>query len=153
MPTTTSHEHDHPQAGDGRDWAGYAARQIQSAGLRRSGARQMVIDMLGEQSCALTALQIDEKLPKVGRATVYRAIEQLEDLDLIHRVDLGGSAFGYEKVDPTGDHHHHIVCDQCGKVEPFADERLEKAIHEVRRSGFKISSHEITLKGTCKSCN
>ena len=146
MPTTTSHSHDH--AGTGQDWAAYAARQIQSAGLRRSSARQTVIDMLGEQSCALTALQIDDRLPKVGRAT-----EQLEELGLIHRVDLGGNAFGYEKVDPTGEHHHHIVCDQCGKVEPFADEGLEKAIHEVRRSGFKISSHEITLKGTCKSCD
>ena len=151
MPTTTSHSHDH--AGTGQDWAAYAARQIQSAGLRRSSARQTVIDMLGEQSCALTALQIDDRLPKVGRATVYRAIEQLEELGLIHRVDLGGNAFGYEKVDPTGEHHHHIVCDQCGKVEPFADEGLEKAIHEVRRSGFRISSHEITLKGTCKNCD
>ena len=71
----TSHKHDHARTG--QDWAGYAARQIQSAGLRRSGARQTVIEMLGEQSCALTALQIDERLPKVGRATVYRAIEQL----------------------------------------------------------------------------
>jgi len=135
------------------DWTSYATTQIQAAGLRRSGARQKVIQMLGRQSCALTALDIDAKLPKVGRATVYRAIEQLEELNLIHRVDLGGNAFGYEKVDPTGDHHHHIVCDQCGKVEPFADEELEKAIHEIRRNGFRISSHEITLKGTCQNCD
>ena len=141
------------RAESSHNWASYAAGQIEIAGLRRSSARQKVIEMLGRQSCTLTALQIDGKLPKVGRATVYRAIEQLEELGLVHRVDLGGNAFGYEKVDPTGDHHHHIVCEQCGKVEPFADERLEKAVHEVHREGFRISSHEITLKGKCASCS
>ncbi|MBN8867550.1 MAG: transcriptional repressor [Solirubrobacterales bacterium] len=135
------------------EWSEYAARLIADAGLRRSTPRQRVIELLAEQSCAITALQIDAALDGVGRATVYRAIEQLEELGLVHKVDLGGSAFGYEKLEPSGHHHHHIVCDDCGKVEPFEDEALEDAIHDIHRKGFKLETHEVTLHGHCADCS
>ncbi len=145
-PATT---HEAPVA----DWSGFAADRIAEAGLRRSSPRQQVIDLLAAQDCAITALDMDDRLPRIGRATVYRAIEQLEQLGLIQKVDLGGTALGYEKVDPSGHHHHHIVCDDCGLVEPFEDEELEQAIHAVRRAGFKIETHEVTLRGHCQACD
>lgn len=134
-------------------WSEIARDRIAAAGLRRSLPRQRVIDLLAEQDCALTALQIDAKLDGVGRATVYRAIEQLEELGLAQKVDLGGSAHGYEKLEPSGHHHHHIVCDDCGKVEPFEDAALEEAIHDIHRKGFKLETHEVTLHGHCSDCN
>ncbi len=140
--------HSHETAG----WTGFAEGRIQEAGLRRSLPRQRVVELLARQDCAITALEMDSRLDGVGRATVYRAIEQLEELGLVQKVDLGGSALGYEKVDPSGHHHHHIVCDDCGLVQPFEDETLEEAIHEVRRSGFTIRTHEITLHGKCRDC-
>lgn len=137
----------------GKDWSDIANERIAGAGLRRSAPRQKVIELLAGQGCALTVLEMDSRLKGVGRATVYRAIEQLEELGLAQKVDLGGNAFGYEKVDPGGGHHHHIVCTGCGKVIPFEDKELEKAIHEVsKRDGFQIESHEITLRGTCEDC-
>jgi Fur family ferric uptake transcriptional regulator len=109
--------------------------------------------MLGQERCALTALEIDRKLPGVGRATVYRSLEQLEGLGLIRRVDVGGDASGYERVDPGGEHHHHIVCEHCGRVIAFEDERLEEAIAALAsRPDFKVSSHEVTLRGECANC-
>ncbi len=135
-----------------KDWTGFAEQQISEAGLRHSSPRQKVIDLLAGQDCAVTALEMDARLEGVGRATVYRAIEQLEGLGLLQKVDLGASAYGYEKVDPSGHHHHHIVCDSCGLVRPFEDESLETAIHEVRQSGFRIKGHEVTLHGTCQDC-
>jgi Fur family ferric uptake transcriptional regulator len=134
-------------------WAESARERISEAGLRRSMPRQRVVDLLDQQDCAITALEIDARLDRVGRATVYRAIEQLEELGLVRKVDLGGSAFGYEKVEPSGHHHHHIVCDECGKVEPFEDDALEEAIHEIHRKGFKLESHEVTLHGHCADCD
>jgi len=133
-------------------WAAHAEDAIREAGLRRSAPRQRVIELMAGESCAITALEMDARLEGVGRATVYRAIEQLEELGLVQKVDLGGSAFGYEKVDPSGHHHHHIVCEDCGRVEPFEDERLERAIDDVDRDGFTISAHEITLRGRCSDC-
>lgn len=119
----------------GQSWAEFAEARIREAGLKRSGPRQRVIEVLDEKDCAITALALDAELKDVGRATVYRAIEQLEELGLILRVDLGGSAYGYEKVEPSGHHHHHIVCDDCGRVEPFENDALEEAIHEIRPAG------------------
>jgi Fur family ferric uptake transcriptional regulator len=113
-----------------------------------------VVELLGEQDCAITPLELDERLEGVGRATVYRAIEQLEELGLVQRIDLGGDSTAYEKVDPRGHHHHHLVCNKCGRVIPFEDEELETAIHSIStRDGFRIQSHEITLRGICVNCS
>ncbi len=135
------------------DWSSHARQSIREAGLRRSIPRQRVIDLLADQDCAITALEMDERLSDVGRATVYRAIEQLEELGLVQKVDLGMGAQGFEKVDPSGHHHHHLVCEECGQVQPFEDEQLEKAIHEVRRRGFTVETHEVTLRGHCRDCS
>lgn len=138
----------------GADWAGHALKALSAAGYRSGEARSRVIELLGNQSCALTPLEIDRKLDQVGRASVYRALEQLEDLALVQRVDLGSGTAGYERRDPGGEHHHHIVCERCGAVTPFTDPGLERAIHSVSAgSGFEISAHEIVLRGACASCS
>ena len=135
------------------DWSERAMRALSEAGFRSGGGRRQVVELLGRQRCALTALEIDEKLDDVGRATVYRALDQLERLGLIQRVDVGGDAAGYERIDPGGHHHHHIVCEQCGRVVAFEDDRLEKAIVALaKRPDFTVSSHEVTLRGECESC-
>ncbi len=134
-------------------WTGRALAALSNAGFRSGGGRRQVVDLLDGQGCALTALEIDRRLPGVGRATVYRALEQLEGLGLIQRVDLGGDAAGYERVDPGGHHHHHIVCEHCGRVVAFEDEGLEQAIIAVtERPDFNVSSHEVTLRGECADC-
>jgi Fur family ferric uptake transcriptional regulator len=71
----------------------------------------------------------------------------------VRRVDLGADAAGYERVDPGGEHHHHLVCDSCGAVRPFSDPKLERAIDQVSRgSGFRISGHDVVLRGECAGC-
>jgi Fur family ferric uptake transcriptional regulator len=134
-------------------WTDRALRALSDAGFRSGGGRRQVVELLGEEGCALTALEIDRRLPSVGRATVYRALEQLEGLGLIQRVDVRGDAAGYERVDPGGHHHHHIVCERCGRVIAFEDDRLEQAIVALgSRPDFTVSSHEVTLRGECDRC-
>lgn len=137
----------------GKAWAEHALDRLNEAGYRRGGSRSQVVGLLGDQTCAITALELDERLDGVGRATVYRTLEQLEQLGLVQKIDLGGDSAGYEKVDPAGHHHHHIVCTGCGKVVPFEDPGLERAIHSLSgHDGFEIDSHDITLRGTCPEC-
>ena len=134
-------------------WSGHALAALRAAGYRSGGARRQVIEFLGRQDCARTALEIDEGLPGVGRASVYRVLEQLERLRLVQALDVGREAKGYERVEPGGHHHHHIVCGRCGKVVPFEDRGLERAIDSVSAgSGFEISGHEVTLRGRCARC-
>jgi Fur family transcriptional regulator, ferric uptake regulator len=134
-------------------WTELATEALSRAGFRSGGGRRQVVELLGSEDCALTALEIDRRLSRVGRATVYRALDQLEALGLVQKIDLGGKAAGYERLDPEGHHHHHIVCERCGRVVAFEDEGLERAIVALtKRPDFKVSSHEVTLRGECSRC-
>lgn len=131
--------------------------RLAAAGFRRGGAREAVIEVLASESCGLGALEIDERLRaggrRVGRASVYRTLEQLEELGLVHRLDIGGALARFERVEPGGEHHHHMVCDRCGKVLPFSDEALERAVARVSGGArFEVRDHEVVLRGACGSC-
>ena len=77
------------------------------------------------QDCCASAQEIHDSLRSEGRsvgiASVYRVLEVLSELRLVQRVDVGDGIARFEPALPDGDHHHHVVCDDCGKVEPFSD--------------------------------
>jgi Fur family transcriptional regulator, ferric uptake regulator len=132
-------------------WASRAEETLDRAGYRSGSARQQVIELLADERCALTALEMDRRLA-AGRASIYRTLEQLEQLGLIQRVDAGAEAAGYERIDP-GAHHHHLVCRQCGELEAFADPALERAIESISDgTEFEIESHDVVLRGRCPRC-
>jgi len=152
-----SHRRHSHRAADGARWADHALARLDTAGFRRGGARRAVIQVLAAEPCALSAFDIDERLRagdrRVGRASVYRALEQLTELDLVHKLDLGSETARYERTDPAGEHHHHMVCDECGKVLPFEDAGLERAVIKVSGgSGFEVRDHEVVLHGACDAC-
>jgi Fur family transcriptional regulator, ferric uptake regulator len=127
-------------------------RRLDEAGYRSGAARREVIGLLAAEPCAVTALEIDRRLDSVGRASVYRTLEQLEGLHLVQRVEIGGDAAGYERLDPE-QHHHHLVCDECGRLSPFADRSLEQAIEAVSRAAdFEVAAHDVVLRGRCPDC-
>jgi len=138
-------------------WRERALGELQSAGLRKGQARLAVIDLLSKQPCALTAPEIEAALRRkghrVGLATVYRTLELLADLKLVGRLEVGQGIARYEPLTPGGDHHHHLVCDHCGRVIPFDDDELEQTIdrltHKVR---FQVAEHDVVLHGACRSC-
>ena len=139
-------------------WAEHATAQLTAAGHRRGGAREAVIELLDTQTCALTALEIEDALRpgrRVGRASVYRVLDELESLGLVTRVDVGDGVARYEPQRPQGaEHHHHLVCDGCGRLEPFQDDALELAIRRLAdRVAFDVSDHDVTLHGSCKRCS
>jgi len=127
-------------------------RRLEEAGYRSGAARREVVELLAAEACAVTALEIDRRLDSVGRASVYRTLDQLERLHLVHRVEIGGDAAGYERVD-SSQHHHHLVCEECGRLSPFADPSLERAIEAVSRAAeFEVSAHDVVLRGRCPDC-
>jgi Fur family transcriptional regulator, ferric uptake regulator len=154
MPDPTSNP-----VGPNRDsaWVEHALAALGDAGYQRGGARLAVIELLARQDCAVTAIEIDDRLRAtghaIGRASVYRTLDQLEELKLVHRLDMGRGMASYERVEPSGEHHHHVVCEKCGRVEPFEDRGLERAIGRLeRRVGFAVSEHEVVLRGRCPRC-
>jgi Fe2+ or Zn2+ uptake regulation protein len=132
-------------------WMAHSSDVLRGAGLRTSAGRTAVVELLGRQSCLLTAQEIADQLREQGSAgstaTVYRALETLHDLGLVRRFDSDGLA-RYEPVDPSGDHHHHIVLEPSGDVVPFDDSELERALAGVgQRLGLVVTSHEVILRG------
>jgi Fur family transcriptional regulator, ferric uptake regulator len=80
-------------------------------------------------------------------------LELLSELRLIQRIDVGNHAARYEPALPGGDHHHHVVCDDCGRVEAWRDDSLELAVDGVaRRLSYRVGSHEVVLRGLCADC-
>ena len=139
------------------DWAEHARAVLDQAGHRRGGARNAIIDLLAAQPCALSALQIEDQLRggdrRVARASVYRVLELLQDRGLVARLELGDATPRYEPIDPAGDHHHHLLCDTCGRLVPFDDGDLERSIDRLsRRLGISAHGHEVVLHGDCSAC-
>jgi Fur family ferric uptake transcriptional regulator len=133
-------------------WGERAKGRLNEAGFRSGAARRQVIELLEREDCALTALEIDRRLPSVGRASVYRTLEQLEQLHLVHRVDVGSEGVAFERNDPGG-HHHHMVCERCGKLIPFSDPALERAIEGIgKQAEFEVTAHDVLLRGRCPDC-
>jgi Fur family transcriptional regulator, ferric uptake regulator len=148
-----------PPVPQGRNdsWIDWASEQLSGAGYRRGGARRGLMELMAGQSCALSAFEIEDQLAtgarRVSRASIYRILEELEEVRAIQRVDIGGPITRYEPVREGRGHHHHLVCDRCGRLEPFRDEGLERAIRRASaRVPLDVSEHEIVLHGTCRSC-
>ncbi len=140
-----------------REWAGSATDALSEAGHRAGGARAAVVELLAAQSCCLSAQEIADRLrasgTKVGLASVYRALDLLHGMELVQRVDLGDGEMRYEPILPGGEHHHHAVCDRCGRVTAFEDERLEGALEQLAgRLKHSVSAHEVVLHGACRRC-
>jgi Fur family ferric uptake transcriptional regulator len=139
-------------------WAEHAFRVLAERGHRAGGARAAVIEALAERGGCVTAKELVHGLAggarPVGLASVYRALAALETAGLVHSVDLGGAERHYELVHDDGAHHHHVVCDRCGRKLAFSDPELERAIGAIgERLGAQLEAHDVVLRGTCARCS
>lgn len=115
--------------------------------------------LIAETACTFQrAFTIDELADRVrendpaggSTATVYRAVAAMEMTGFLARV---GEREGHSLYARCGaeDHHHHIVCDECGRI-AHAECPLEAAIEAAARDGFVITRHEVTMYGLCPAC-
>jgi Fur family transcriptional regulator, ferric uptake regulator len=149
-----THAHADPVASG---WAEHALGRVARAGHRSVGARRAVIESLAHQECCRSAQEIHDDLRREGRrvgiASVYRVLDLLVGLGLVQRLDLGGGTARYEPALPGGEHHHHLVCVDCGEVSPFADPGLERALEgTAARSDYSVVGHDVVLRGRCPDC-
>jgi Fur family transcriptional regulator, peroxide stress response regulator len=123
-------------------------------GLPVTPQRRAVLRALAGRRDHPTAEQVHaaaaSRLPGMTRATVYRALEALEGLGVVRKVDHAGAAARYE-VD-TGP-HHHLACDACGRIADVHDPALEGlALPAGKTTGFTVREYSIQFRGICASC-
>jgi Fur family transcriptional regulator, ferric uptake regulator len=142
----------------GSNWSGHVHSVLAGAGFRHGEARERVIELLAGESCALSAVEIEDALRAsgrpTGRASIYRVLELLADHDLVERVEVGDGVSRFETTHPGGGHHHHLVCARCGRLVAFDDPGLERAIGRLSdRLGMRVDHHEVVLRGACEACD
>ena len=139
-------------------WAAHAQRVLAQHKRHSGAARQAVLELLDRQNCALSAIEIEDALRAgqrpVGRASIYRVLDELERLHLVQKLQVAQAMARYEPHRSGEGHHHHLVCDNCGTVTPFTDPELENAIEQLsRRVPMRVEEHEIVLHGACQDCS
>jgi Fur family transcriptional regulator, ferric uptake regulator len=142
---------------EAENWVDHAQRVLAESRHHTGAARRAVLELLNSQTCALSAVEMEDALRSserpVARASIYRILDELERLRLIQKLQVGQTMARYEPVRGDDGHHHHLVCDSCGTVIPFTDHNLESAIKALsRRVPMRVDEHEIVLHGECRDC-
>lgn len=129
---------------------------LREKNLPVTAPRLAIAEVLLASDRHLSAEEVASELTAAGRpvgtATVYRAIDTLLESGLLVERDFGE---GFRRFEPARDipHHEHLVCAQCGRVEEFRDERLERMTTIVAESrGFARQRHRLVIHGVCRDC-
>ena len=93
----------------------------------------------------------DENLD-VGLATVYRALELFEELQIVHKMNFGDGRSRYE-LKEEDHHHHHLICTKCNEVYEVDEDLLDQLEEKVEKKyKFKITGHHLKFLGVCQYC-
>lgn len=130
---------------------------LKNAGLKATVPRLRILDLLrASEQRHLSADEIYRRLAlddgvEIGIATIYRALTQLERAGLVSRIVFDASRAVFELN--QGQHHDHLVCVGCGRVEEFYDASIEQLQHTLASDrGFDLQDHRHALFGLCPSC-
>ena len=133
-------------------------QDLRNAGLKVTLPRVKILEILENESKErhLTAEKVYKILlnedEEIGLATVYRVLTQFEAAGLVkrHHFEGGNSVFELNR----GDHHDHILCVKCGKVDEFSDEIIENQQREIAlHLGYQLTDHSLYLYGFCSNCS
>jgi len=133
------------------------ATALRQHGYKLTPQRWAVIGTIASSKDHLTPAEIYEKVqkdhPGIGLVTVYRTLDILSRLELICELHAGGNCRSYTISTPQ--HHHHLICSNCGKVVDFTGHGLNLGELEQRlsnESGFRIDDHLLEFVGLCQAC-
>lgn len=140
-----------------------SVREIAAARLRRLGHRytrnrHALVEVLAGAEHPLTIHEIIERHAELAQSSVYRNLAILERANVAHRIVTSDEYARYELAEDLTDHHHHLICVNCGRVEDFAaSPRLERSAalafaRIASRAGFTVESHRLDLIGRCRRC-
>ena len=130
--------------------------QLRNAGLKVTVPRMKILEILeNADQHHMSAEDVYKALLSSGDdvclATVYRVLTQFEAVGLLKRHNFEGWASIFEIE--QGEHHDHLVCVECARVEEFVDEIIEREQESIaKKAGFEITDHRLILYGRCQQC-
>jgi Fur family ferric uptake transcriptional regulator len=128
---------------------------LKEKGYRLTPQRMMVLEALHQAEGHITAPEIygrvRAKYPWVNKSTIYRTLELLKELDLVTETELGGDKLYYHQADKG--HHHHLVCQKCGRTIDLDESLLTPLEDTLRRKyHFQADLRHIAIHGHCLRC-
>ena len=129
--------------------------RLRAAGQRVTPQRLLVAEALATAGRQLTAQELWQRVrrrsPRIGRATVFRTVEALVGAGVARRLELPNHASGYIACQP--EHHHHLACSRCGRVEEIGESYVAAVAQRVASdTGFVIDDARLDFYGRCASC-
>lgn len=128
---------------------------LQNKGLRCTEQRLEILRVLGAAEQPLAAQEIfdkvDNKRAKLRLSTVYRALNSFTKEGIIRKLNLGDRTNKFE-LQVTSDHHHHLVCIECGEIVPLDCPLPEFEDYLAQETGYDICEHQIKFYGVCPEC-
>lgn len=132
------------------------SQELKKAGLKATLPRKRILELLeSRQNPHVSAEEIYQELKEggedIGLATVYRVLTQFETAGLVmrHKFEDGRSVYELDH----GEHHDHILCVKCGRVDEFVDETIEKRQQAIaREAGYSMTDHALYIYGICPHC-
>jgi len=132
------------------------SQYLRNSGMLHSRQREQVLDIFLKTEKHLTIddlyQHVRKKYPKVGLATVYRAMRVMCDAGLAREVDFGDGVRRFEH-DYGHQHHYHLVCTKCGRAIEVVGPEIEKLLERLaKKYNFTPIRHSIKIFGTCSRC-
>jgi len=125
---------------------------------RYTTGRRAVVDALAGSTGPLTLPELIDRAPELAQSSAYRNLAVLEDVGVVRRLVHGSDHARYELAEDLTEHHHHLICEQCGLVRdvtltPDLEGRLDVAFEALSAAeGFVATHHTIDLYGLCAEC-
>jgi Fur family ferric uptake transcriptional regulator len=126
-----------------------------AGGYRMTGPRRALAELISEYDGHFTAAELEtlarDRQVGISRATLFRVLDLLTELEVVERLDLPTGEHAY--VPCARAHHHHVICSRCGRTAEVEDHGVTDVVAEIaRQSGFRIDSHRLELFGLCRHC-
>lgn len=130
--------------------------KLKEQGYKLTNQRKTILEVLFKNknhflSAEEIYLKTTEISPKTNFSTIYRNLEILEKIGIIHKTNIDNSTARYEFISYNS-HHHHIICKGCGKTEPIDFCPLEEILSKLNHKNFTFTEHKFELYGYCTKC-
>ena len=133
--------------------------QLRRTRQRYTRGRQQLVELLVETSRPVTIPELMELGAAQSQSSLYRNLAILEQCGAVHRLTSTDDVARYELAEELSEHHHHVVCSVCGRIDdvvlpPAIERALGEAASEAHEQrGYRIDSHRLELVGTCDTCS
>jgi len=135
-----------------------AATRLRAAGQLYTAGRRELVEMLAGLARPATIPDLLDTRARLTQSSVYRNLSVLDEVGVVQKVVSSDDRSRYELADDLIGHHHHLICERCGRVDDFVvptqtEQTLQAALERaVDAHGFRAHGHRLDVLGTCATC-